>query len=211
MGGWIDVDGWARRAHFALYRRMESPWFSVCTEVRITALRDACARSGAPSLSLASLHGALQAANGTEAFRLRIRPEGVWLHDRVAVSTTVLRPDDTFGFATLPAAETAAEFARRAEPAMRAARAEAGLEVEEGRDDLIYHSTLRWIRFTGLTNPRGSRDDSVPRLVFGQRFARDGEWWMPVAVEVHHALVDGLDVARFLERFQAALDAPVLE
>ena len=24
---------------------------------------------------------------------------------------------------------------------------------------------------------------------------------MPVAVEVHHALVDGLDVARFFERF----------
>jgi chloramphenicol O-acetyltransferase len=28
---------------------------------------------------------------------------------------------------------------------------------------------------------------------------------MPVAVEVHHAVVDGLDVARFMERFQHAL------
>ena len=25
---------------------------------------------------------------------------------------------------------------------------------------------------------------------------------MPLAIEVHHALVDGLDVARFLERFE---------
>ena len=29
---------------------------------------------------------------------------------------------------------------------------------------------------------------------------------MPVAVEVHHALADGLDVARFFERFAANLD-----
>ena len=28
---------------------------------------------------------------------------------------------------------------------------------------------------------------------------------MPVAVEVHHALVDGLDVARFFDRFTAYL------
>ena len=29
---------------------------------------------------------------------------------------------------------------------------------------------------------------------------------MPVAVEVHHALVDGLDVARFFERFASNLE-----
>jgi chloramphenicol O-acetyltransferase len=31
---------------------------------------------------------------------------------------------------------------------------------------------------------------------------------MPVAVEVHHALVDGLDVARFFDRFNSYLDRP---
>ena len=30
---------------------------------------------------------------------------------------------------------------------------------------------------------------------------------MPVSVEVHHALVDGLHVGRFYEMFQARLDA----
>jgi chloramphenicol O-acetyltransferase len=29
---------------------------------------------------------------------------------------------------------------------------------------------------------------------------------MPVSVEVHHAVVNGLDVARFFERFAANLD-----
>jgi chloramphenicol O-acetyltransferase type A len=30
---------------------------------------------------------------------------------------------------------------------------------------------------------------------------------MPVAVDVHHALCDGVHVGRFFERFQANLDA----
>jgi chloramphenicol O-acetyltransferase len=30
---------------------------------------------------------------------------------------------------------------------------------------------------------------------------------MPVAVEVHHALVDGLDVARFFERLAIHVDS----
>ena len=38
-------------------------------------------------------------------------------------------------------------------------------------------------------------------------FLREGKRMkMPVSVEVHHALVDGLDVARFFERFAANLD-----
>ena len=31
---------------------------------------------------------------------------------------------------------------------------------------------------------------------------------MPFSVEVHHALLDGLHVGRFLARFEAALAAP---
>ena len=34
---------------------------------------------------------------------------------------------------------------------------------------------------------------------------------MPVSIHVHHALVDGLHVAQFVERFEQALDAPKVE
>ena len=61
---------------------------------------------------------------------------------------------------------------------------------------------LPWLRFTAYTNalPGG---DSIPRIVFGRATREGRRMKMPVAVEVHHALVDGLDVARFFERFAA--------
>jgi len=53
---------------------------------------------------------------------------------------------------------------------------------------------------------QSGKGDSIPRIVFG-RCVREGKCMkMPVSVEVHHALVDGLDVARFYERFAANLD-----
>lgn len=75
-------------------------------------------------------------------------------------------------------------------------------------DDIVYHSTLPWLRFTAFANALPGKDDSIPRVVFG-KCTREGSaaMKMPVAVEVHHALVDGVDVAKFIERFQSELDS----
>src|SRR5437762_13981327 len=37
MGHYLDVDAWSRREHFHLFRRAEQPFFSVTTEVDVTA------------------------------------------------------------------------------------------------------------------------------------------------------------------------------
>ena len=45
-------------------------------------------------------------------------------------------------------------------------------------------------------------------MVFGKWVASGDRMVMPVAVEVHHAVVHGLDVARFYEQLQARLSSP---
>jgi chloramphenicol O-acetyltransferase type A len=148
----------------------------------------------------------LKAANETETFRLRLRKRGVWLHDRVAVGSTIARDDETFGFARLDLTENLAQFAAKAEAAIARIRRETMLAGNEGEDDaIVFHSTLPWLHFTSFTNARPGGDDSIPRVVFGRCTPDGRSVKMPVAIEVHHALVDGVDVAKFIERFQAAL------
>jgi chloramphenicol O-acetyltransferase type A len=54
------------------------------------------------------------------------------------------------------------------------------------------------------------REDSVPKIAFG-RFTRIGETvQLPMSVEVHHALMDGLHVGRFVNKMEAALLQPEL-
>ncbi|MCR4342028.1 MAG: CatA-like O-acetyltransferase [Gemmatimonadaceae bacterium] len=205
-GRFLEVSSWKRREHFELFRGFANPFFSVCVDVDATATWERCAQADSPSFHVATLFHSLRAANGIEAFRMRIRGDRVWVHDSVRASATILREDETFGFGIFPPAPSLEEFARRAVGEVAAAKRIAPLVLPRpGEDDLIYHSSLPWMRFTAFGNALNGGKDSVPRVVFGRCAQRGGRWLLPVAVEVHHALVDGLDVARYLEAFQAGL------
>lgn len=207
-GHLVDLKKWKRREHYELFRTYAQPFFNVTVDVDVTSLWNRCREPGGPSFFLASLFLMLQAVNATEPFRLRLRARGVWLHDRVAAGATILRLDETFGFVRLDATGTFDRFATTGRAAIARAAAPKMLQPMKRADDIVFHSVLPWLRFTSFANALPG-DDSIPRIVFG-RCARAGRAAkMPVAVEVHHALVDGLDVARFIERFEAALAKPL--
>jgi chloramphenicol O-acetyltransferase type A len=202
MGGLIDLRTWKRRDHYLWFRNYDQPFFSVTVDVDVTPVWNKCRKPGAPSFFLSSVFPMLKAANEVEAFRLRLRPRGVWRHDRVAVGPTIKRPDDTFGFVRLEPAASFEEFAAHSRAAIaQAAERKALVPSTKITDDIIFQSVLPWLRFTSFTNALPGKGDSIPRVVFGQCSRQGSRMTMPVAVEVHHALVDGLDVARFFERF----------
>jgi len=77
------------------------------------------------------------------------------------------------------------------------------------RDDVIYHTTLPWISFTSFAHARtGGRGESIPRIVFGKITNSNERQVLPISVEVHHALMDGLHVGRFLEHVEKAFSEP---
>lgn len=205
-GRFLDLARWHRRDHFDLFRGFANPFFSVCVDLDATAAWQSSKSPGSASFYVATLFHSLRAANDTEAFRMRIRGDRVWLHDRVRASATILRDDESFGFGIFPAAASLEEFSRHATGEIAAAKRVAPLVLPRpGEDDLVYHSSLPWMRFTSFTNALNGGKDSVPRVVFGKCEQRGDRWLMPVAVEVHHALVDGLDVARYLDRLQQGI------
>src|SRR5438045_1533794 len=102
MGRFIDLSTWKRREHFAIYSAFAHPFWSICVDVDVTRLWECTHGADSPSFSMGANYLALVAAHETEAFRLRVRGDQVWLHETVRLSTTVLRPDETFAYAILP-------------------------------------------------------------------------------------------------------------
>lgn len=209
MSRTIDLDTWRRREHFLLFRDYDRPHFSITAAVDVSACYEASRGGEGTSFTLAMLFAAMTAANAVEAFRLRLREDRAWCHDAVGIGCTVARPDRTFGFSYFTHETSFARFAADGEREMERARTGATLGDEREADDATLHATvLPWIRFTSFTNAM-RRDDSVPKLTFGKRYAEGGAWYVPVCVEVHHALVDGIDVGDFFERFQDLLTRPL--
>lgn len=204
----IDLETWKRREHFQFFRGYEQPFWNVTAEVDVTALLERCRQPGGPSFFLAALYLSLKAANAVEELRLRLCGDGVVLHDVLHGGSTVLRPDETFTFAYFDFAPDFPSFAETASAVLAAAREKAGgLEPRPDRDDLIHYSVLPWISFTSFAHARRrDPDDSVPKIVFGRYHERAGTQKLPVSVEVHHALVDGLHIGRFFKGFKRLLD-----
>jgi chloramphenicol O-acetyltransferase type A len=207
MPRFLDLDTWPRRSHFDFYRAFDQPFFNLCAEVDVTALAERCREEGGPSFFVASLYLSLLAVNDVEAFHYRLRGDRVLVHDVVHGGSTVLRPDETFAFAYFDFAPDFARFAAAAERTLEAVRqGPAGLDARTERDDLVHYSVLPWVSFTSFAHARLRRsEDSVPKIVFGKHREAGGRRRMPVSVEVHHALVDGLHVGRFFERFESHL------
>ncbi len=205
----LDLDTWSRRAHFEYYKHHEQPFFNICTEVDVTGLVEATT-GGLHSFFLAALYLSLRAVNGVEELRLRIRGDEVVEHDEVHGGSTVLRPDRTFGFGYFAYESDYSSFEAAGREELERVRASRTLEDQGERDDLVYFSVLPWISFTSFAHARRCpATESNPRVVFGKRSsALGGAWRMPLSIEVHHALVDGLHVSEFLDTFQTMLSAP---
>lgn len=211
MPHFLDIDTWHRRHHFEFFKDYEQPCFNICAEVDVSRLYAiTSAGQSASSFFLASLFLSLKAANAIEPFRYRLRDDSVIVHDVIHGGSTVLRHDKTFGFAYFDYHTDYSKFETSGLEILARAKAESGpLEPRTEQDDLIHYSIIPWIAFTSFTHaqrlsPRGS----IPRIVFGKHHECRGTRVMPVSVEVHHALMDGLEVGRFFERYQELLDRP---
>ncbi len=209
----IDLKTWKRRQQFELFRHYEQPFFNICAEVDVSQVVRACRGADGPSFFLASLYLSLVAANEIKELRYRLRGAGdqVIEHQVIHGGSTVLLPNETFGFAYFDYHPRFSQFAATAQVELdRVVDGDWNLELDQGEDSLIHYTVLPWVSLTSFSHAR-RRDpaDSIPKIVFGRyRRANAGAYRMPVSVEVHHALADGLHVGRFFERFQAHLDDP---
>jgi chloramphenicol O-acetyltransferase type A len=207
---YLDLAAWPRRDAFDYFRGFDKPYFNVCVRLDVARLKQAVADSGRGGLALAYHFIALSLANALEPFRYRLEGERVRIHPQVDGSTTVLRDDGSFGFADLAYHADFASFAAEGAAAIAATRS--GRPPFEPKPDdsaRIHFTTLPWLHFTSFSHARNwGREDSVPKLAFGRIEADGARAWMPLSVEVHHALMDGLHVGQFVQGFEAALREP---
>ena len=78
--------------------------------------------------------------------------------------------------------------------------------MEPDRDDFLFMTAIPWVSFTAFVHPVPlDPPDSVPRFAWG-RFREEGDSAvLPLNIQAHHALVDGIHVARFYERVQEGI------
>lgn len=204
---YLDLERWPRRASFEYFRRYDKPFFNVCMRVDVAALK--AALDGRSSLIVACHWLALHLAREVEPFCWRIEGDRVRIHDAVHASTTVLQDDGAIGFARLAYTPRFADFAGPATAEIARLRQPQPFAPLDADTAVLHFTTLPWLHFTSFSHARNwGREDSIPKIAFGRYDADGPHLWMPLSVEVHHGLMDGLHVGLYVQAFEAALANP---
>lgn len=200
----LNPDTWKRKEHFEFFSAFDEPFFGIVTEIDST-LALAHAKENRYSFWSSYLHKSLMAVNDTEEFHYRIADGEVVVYDAIHASPTLGRKDGTFGFGFVTYHPAFGTFHNNLSVENARIQTFEGLGVNENtqRLDTIHYTSLPWIHFTGMSHAChfGYRD-SVPKIAFGKAVSHNGRTTMPLSVHVHHGLMDGLHVARFVERFE---------
>ncbi|MDY8136182.1 chloramphenicol acetyltransferase [Aquimarina sp. 2201CG5-10] len=206
----LDLDNWNRKEHFEFFGSFDEPFFGITTTVDFTIGYQKIKDLGYPYF-LYYLHKSLVAANAIEAFRYRVEGDKIYVYDKIHASPTIGREDHTFGFSFLEFEADFKVFQDKAQKEIKEVKNSKGLRHTENtkRIDTVHFSSIPWYNFTGITHARHFQfKDSVPKISFG-RYAKDhlGKINLPIAINVHHGLMDGYHVGEYLEKFQTLLNS----
>ena len=210
MPEYLDITNWTRREVFEFFRTFDKPYFNIGARLDVTNLLALRNESQTFSPFLAYHYLALRMANEIEPFRYRLRGGKVLIHEVIHGVSTVLLPNESIALAYFDYDEDFGRFAQGASQAMATVRSGDGTFRPKQDDDAVIHfTTLPWISFTSFSHARNwGREDSVPKIAFGKFAKENKRVLLPISVEVHHALMDGLHAGLFLSRLEEALLTP---
>ena len=149
------------------------------------------------------------AVNAVEELKYRLVDDEIVVFDTIHAGSTIGREDGTFGFAFIRFSPDFETFNAELQTEIEAVQHSTGLRLnnDDIQTNLIRHSTFPWHSFSSLLHPTNfNPKESVPKITFGKYTIREGRKMLPVSIEAHHGLVDGLHIAQYLTEFQNQLN-----
>lgn len=204
----LDIENWNRKEHFLFFKQMEEPFFGATVKIDCTKAYIA-AKALDTSFFIYYLHKTLIAVNTIESFRYRILENQIFIHDQINGSATIGREDGTFGFSLIQYNADFTVFEKTARAEIERIQNTTGLFTRTFEEDNVIHfSSIPWLNFTSLSHARNySFPDSCPKISFGKMMvAENGKKTMSLSVHVHHGLMDGLHLGKFVDYFQELMN-----
>lgn len=204
---------WPRAEHFKFFLPFSQPYFNVVLDLEIKTLFD-FAKTNQLSFTACYLYCLHQAIARYAPIRYRIVDEQPVEVENIALSTVFLKEDESFRFVPLKNQDGIKAFHQHYDQQKllhlnKTLINPLFLDTAE-RVEQAYISILPWFKFTGFKHAEHTPISSgIPKIVFGQYQQEQGI--MPISIEVHHALMDGLHISQFIDVFYQVIADIVAE
>lgn len=203
----IDMDKWPRAAQFHFFRTFDRPHYATTVRVDVSDLMR-LRKDRAISPFRHTIWSIGKGLHAVPELCMRFKGDTVTQHSRLLLSPTIPLDNGDFRYTYLAWNPDRFRFDGHASEKIDEVREGAPLNANDGSiQDVAYLSCLPWLDYTSLDNALPGPDDCIPRISWGKIVPKGDGFDMAMTLQVHHALVDGLQVGQFFEATQTALNA----
>ena len=209
----IDIESWNRKIPYRNFIGYSDPVFSVGTRLDVTELLSYC-REEKKSFFPTFLYFVMRCINEVKDMRIRIKDGQVVLYDTVDPSYIVICEDEQI---TTCSNKFDTDFSRFYQNVRETVdKVKHGGEMIQFNSefvlDCIYISCLPWTDITSVKNPydlKNPEQTSIPRILWGKYTQNaQGRFEIGFDIAAHHALIDGAQVCRVIQKMENALSDP---
>lgn len=191
----IDLDKYKRRGLFEAFKDRDIPYFSTTSNVDMTNLKGFIDKHEYGFfISISFLIS--KSVNLIPELRHRIVNGELFEYSRVDPGYTVLLDDETFSFCDSRYFEAFEEYREYASARINKVK-ECSDHVVEDKNHMFFITNVPWFSFTSIVHPYCKMYGSIPIVAIGKYFEQGDKLLIPVGIQAHHGVVDGIHAGKF--------------
>ena len=198
----IDLENWERREYYEHFIKNVVCSYSVTVNIDITNLKG-------HSLYPAMIWLLTKTVNDMPEFRTCLTEEGPGIYDSMHPMYTVFNKEKkNFSGIWSYFSEDYSEFLENYQADVQRYSKSTRYAPKEGTPINSFNiSMVPWLEFTAMNfNVYDEGKFLLPIFTMGKFFERDGKRYLPLAIQVHHAVCDGYHIGLFVEKLNEYID-----
>ena len=198
----IDLENWERREYYEHFIKNVVCSYSVTVNIDITNLKG-------HSLYPAMIWLLTKTVNDMPEFRTCLTEEGPGIYDSMHPMYTVFNKEKkNFSGIWSYFSEDYSEFLENYQADVQKYSTSTRYAPKKGTPANSFNiSMVPWLEFTAMNfNVYDEGKFLLPIFTMGKFFERDGKRYLPLAIQVHHAVCDGYHIGLFVEKLNEYID-----
>ena len=201
----IDINNWTRKEYFDHYFDNTPCTYSMTVKLDISKLK-----KDGKKLYPTLLYGVTTILNRHEEFRTALDKNGqVGVFSEMLPCYTIFhKATETFSSIWTEFTADYTEFLQNYQKDIDAYGERKGMFAKPNPPENTFPvSMIPWTSFEGFNlNLKKGYDYLLPIFTFGKYYEDGGKYYIPLSIQVHHAVCDGFHVCRFLDELQDLLN-----
>ncbi len=202
----VDLTTYPRKGLLEAFKDRQIPFFSTTCHIDITSFLPFIKAHGY-RFFITTSYVVSRVVNDIIEFRHRLIDGELYEFERVDPGYTVLLANNTFSFCDAIYFPDFTSYYCDTEQRIEAVKKQPDYATGN-KHHMFFITNVPWFSFTAMTHPFHQEYASLPIITLGKYFEQNGTLLIPIGIQVHHGLVDGIHVGWFYKQLQQFFSNP---